>query len=113
MGLKFNEETSEVLRLEHSCVCCTETWTVRKVNQDYLESFGSVLLEKDGEDQLDRSYKERRSIAKNHGGVEYAIHTINGRKANWIGHILRGNCLLNHVTEERIEGGTEVTRKNT
>jgi len=39
-------------------VCGTETWTVRKVNQDYLESFGSVLLEKDGEDQLDRSCEE-------------------------------------------------------
>jgi len=36
-------------------VCGTETWAVRKVNQDYLERFGSVLLEKDGENQLDRS----------------------------------------------------------
>jgi hypothetical protein len=26
------------------------------------------------------------------------------RKANWIGHILRRDCLLKHVTEEKIEG---------
>jgi hypothetical protein len=39
-------------------LCGNETGTVRKVNQEYLESFGSVLLEKDGEDQLDRSCEE-------------------------------------------------------
>jgi hypothetical protein len=29
--------------------------------------------------------------------------TIKERKANWIGHILRMNCLLKHVKEGRIE----------
>jgi hypothetical protein len=32
------------------------------------------------------------------------VHTIKRRKANWIGHILRRNCLLKHVTEAKIEG---------
>jgi hypothetical protein len=31
------------------------------------------------------------------------VHTIKRRKANRIGHILRRNCLLKHVTEEKIE----------
>ena len=31
------------------------------------------------------------------------------RKANWIGHILRRNCLLRHVVEVKIEGRIEVT----
>ena len=31
------------------------------------------------------------------------------RKANWIGHILRRNCLLQRVTEGKIQGGIEVT----
>jgi len=31
------------------------------------------------------------------------------RKANWIGHILRRNCPLKHVTEGKIEGRIEVT----
>ena len=31
-------------------------------------------------------------------------HTIEMRKANRIGHVLRTNCLLKHVTERAIEG---------
>jgi hypothetical protein len=31
------------------------------------------------------------------------------RKASWIGHILRTNCLLQRVTEGKIQGGIEVT----
>jgi hypothetical protein len=36
-------------------------------------------------------------------------HEISKRKANWIGHILRRNCLLQQVIEGKIKGGTEVT----
>jgi hypothetical protein len=36
-------------------------------------------------------------------------HEILKRKANWIGHILRRNCLLQRVTEGKIQRGTEVT----
>jgi hypothetical protein len=38
-----------------------------------------------------------------------SLHTIKRRKANWIGHILRRNCLLKHVIEGKIEGRIEVT----
>jgi hypothetical protein len=31
------------------------------------------------------------------------------RKANWIDHTLRRNCLLKHVSEGQIEGSVEVT----
>ena len=27
------------------------------------------------------------------------LHTVKGRKADWMGRILRGNCLLKHVSE--------------
>jgi hypothetical protein len=37
------------------------------------------------------------------------VHTIKRRKANWIGHILRRNCLLKHVIEGKLERRTEVT----
>ena len=37
------------------------------------------------------------------------LHEICKRKANWIGHILRRNCLLKRVTEGKIQGGIEVT----
>ena len=36
------------------------------------------------------------------------VHTVNRRKANWIGHILRRNCLLLHVIEGKIEGRIEM-----
>ena len=36
------------------------------------------------------------------------LHEISKRKANWIGHILRRNCLLQRVIEGKIKGGTEV-----
>jgi hypothetical protein len=36
------------------------------------------------------------------------LHTIKRRKANWIGHILRRNCLLKHVIEEKFEGKLEM-----
>jgi hypothetical protein len=37
------------------------------------------------------------------------LHTIKRRKANWIGHILRRNCLLKHVIEGTLEGRIEMT----
>jgi hypothetical protein len=66
-----------------------------------------VVLEKDREDQLDRwcekevllTVKEQRNI----------IHEISKRKANWIGHILCRNCLLQQVIEGNIKGWMEVT----
>jgi hypothetical protein len=36
------------------------------------------------------------------------LREIRKRKANWIGHILRRNCLLQRVTERKIQGGIEV-----
>jgi hypothetical protein len=37
------------------------------------------------------------------------LHEIRKRKANWIGHILRRNCLLKRVIEGMIQEGIEVT----
>jgi hypothetical protein len=37
------------------------------------------------------------------------LNTIKRRKANWIGHVLRRNCLLKHVTEGKLEGRIEMT----
>jgi hypothetical protein len=43
--------------------------------------------------------KEQRNI----------LHEIHKQKANWIGHILRRNCLLQQVIEGNIKGEIEVT----
>jgi hypothetical protein len=37
------------------------------------------------------------------------LREIRKRKTNWIGHILRRNCLLQRVIEGKIQGGIEVT----
>ena len=42
-------------------------------------------------------------------GQRNILHEIRKRKANWIGHILRRNCLLQRVIEGKIKGGIEVT----
>jgi hypothetical protein len=51
--------------------------------------------------------KEQRNI----------LHEIRKRKAKWIDHILRRNCLLQRVTEGKIQGRGDIsgmkTRKKT
>ena len=37
------------------------------------------------------------------------LHEIRKRKANWIGHILHRNCLLEQVMEGKIKGEMDVT----
>jgi hypothetical protein len=39
------------------------------------------------------------------------LHEIRKRKANWICHILRRNCLLKQVIEGKIKGEKEVRRR--
>jgi len=85
-----------------------ETWTPGSVDQKHLESFEMWCwrrMEKiswtdhvRNEDVLLR-VKEQRNI----------LHEVRKRKANWIGHILRRNCLLQWVIEGKIKGGIEVT----
>ena len=48
---------------------------------------------------VDKEAKEQRNI----------LHEIRKRKANWIGHILRRNCLLQRVIKGKIQGWIEVT----
>jgi len=61
-----------------------------------------MVLEKVGEDQLDRSCENRvLYTVKAEGNILYARKRM---KANCNGHILRCNCHLNHI----IEGDTEI-----
>jgi hypothetical protein len=84
-----------------------EMWALWKIDQKYLESFemwcwrGMEISRTDcvrNEEILHR-VKEQRNI----------LHTIKRRKDNWIGHILRRNCLLKHVIEGKLEGRIEMT----
>jgi hypothetical protein len=81
-------------------------WTLQKVDQKYLESFETWCWRRieiswtdpvRNEDVVER-VKEGRNILK----------TIKRGKANSIACILRWNCLLQHVTEGKIDGSVEV-----
>jgi hypothetical protein len=48
--------------------------------------------------EVSLTVKEQRNI----------LHEISTRKANWIGHILHRNCLLQQVIEGKIKEGIEV-----
>ena len=54
IGLKFEEETSKMLHLEHGFIWC---WNLDASGSrsEIPGKFWNVVLEKDGEDQLDRS----------------------------------------------------------
>ena len=39
------------------------------------------------------------------------LREVRKRKANWIGHVLRRNCLLKQVIEGKIKGEMEVIRR--
>jgi hypothetical protein len=81
-----------------------ETWTLRTGDQKQLESFEMECwrrMEKiswtdrvRNEGALFR-VKEQRNI----------LHEIRKRKAKWIVHILRRNCLLQRVIEGTLHGG--------
>jgi hypothetical protein len=86
-----------------------EAWTLRKVDQKYLESFEMCWrrMEKISwtdcvrNEEVFHRVKEERNI----------LQTIKRRKAIWICHILCRNCLLKHIIEGKIEGRVEVMEK--
>ena len=85
-----------------------ETWTLRAVDRKHLESSEMWCwrrMEKISwtdhvrNEEVLLTVEEQRNI----------LHEIRKQKANWIGHILRRNCLLQRVIEGKIKGGIEVT----
>ena len=88
----------------------TEIWTLRAVDHKHLgssEMWCWRRMEKISWTGHVRNVEmlvgvnEQRNI----------LNEIRKRKANWIGHILRRNCLLKQVIEGKIKGDIEVTRR--
>jgi hypothetical protein len=91
-----------------------ETWTLRKAEQKYLESFEMWCWRR--MEKFSWTDRVKSAEVLHRAGKERNIlHTVKSRKANWIGHILPRNCLQKHVIEgkirERICDGK--TRKKT
>jgi hypothetical protein len=85
-----------------------ETWTLRAVDQKHLKGFEMWCWRRMDKiswpdhvinEEVLLRVKEQRNIP----------HEISKQKANWIGQILRRNCLLQQVIEGKIKGGIEVT----
>ena len=66
-----------------------------------------MILDKDGEDKLGRSCW--KIVLKRVQAESNILHTTERTKTKWIGHILRRNCLIQHVIFRKIGKGIEVT----
>jgi hypothetical protein len=73
-----------------------ETWTLRKVDQKYLESFEMYWRRMEKIRWTDYVKNKVLHRVKKERNI---LHTIKGRKANWMGHIFNGKCLLKHITD--------------
>jgi hypothetical protein len=105
--LKFEEETSEMLHLDMA-LYGAETWTLRAVDHKHLESFEMWCWRRmEKISWTDHVRKEEVLLTVNE--LRNILHEI--RKATWIGHILHKNCHLKQVTDGKIKGQIEVTRR--
>jgi len=85
-----------------------ETWTIRVVDQKHLESFEMRYWRKmEKISWTDHVRNEEVLLRVNE--QRNILHEISKRKANWIGHILCRNCLLQRVIEGKLKGAIEVT----
>jgi ribosomal 50S subunit-associated protein YjgA (DUF615 family) len=78
-----------------------EPWTLRAVNQKHLESFEMWCWKRIEKINL-TDHVRNKEVVKEQKNI---LHEISKRKTNWIGHILRRNCLLQRVIEGKIKGG--------
>ena len=71
-----------------------------------------MVLEENGEDKWSEKVTSEE-IFKRLGEVRTLLNNIICRKANWIGHILRRNCLLHHVIEGQVMKAKGIGRRRT
>ena len=75
-----------------------ETWTLRATDRKHLESFEMWCWRRmEKISWTDHVRNEEVLLRVNEQRI--ILHEIIKRKANWIGHILRRNCLLKQVIE--------------
>ena len=86
-----------------------ETWTLRAPDQKYLESFEMWCWRR--MEKISWTDHVRKEVLLRVNEKRNILHEIRKGTANWIGHILRRNCLLNQVIEGKIKGEMEVARR--
>lgn len=103
----FGEGIDKMLYLKH-CSMWSETWTLRKLEKKCSEGFKMWCWW--------RIIKVYGHGGKWRGSNESRLEEVDPKQSssevsNWIGHILRRNCLLHEVIEETLEGSLGVRRK--
>ena len=87
-----------------------ETWALRATDQKSLESFEMWCWRRmEKISWTDHVRNEEVLLLVNE--QRNILHEIRKRKANLIGHILRRNCLVKQIIEEKIKGQIEETRR--
>ena len=87
-----------------------ETWTLRTIDQKRLESF-EMWCWRRMEKMSWTDHVRNEEVLLRVNEQKNILHEIRKRKTNWIGHILRRNCLLQQVIEGKIKGQIEVKRR--
>jgi hypothetical protein len=94
----------------NTTVWSTVTRTVSLQPQHYGDlTFGITLVEWRRMEKINWRNMRNEKVLLRVKEQRNILHEICKRKANWIGRILRRNCLLQRVTEGKIQGGIEVT----
>jgi hypothetical protein len=89
-GFRF-KKTVLILTFYLRYIIYTETHSVPYPSVKFLCCLKKTIL---------TDYVKNQELLRNVKGTRRNIlHKINHKKANWIGHILRRNCLLRQVTE--------------
>jgi hypothetical protein len=71
--------------------------------------FSNVVLEKLEKISLSDHVRKEEEVLLRVKEQRNVLHEISKWKANWIGHILRRNCLLQQAVGGKTKGGIEVT----
>jgi hypothetical protein len=86
-----------------------ETWTLRVTDQKHLESCEMWCWRRMEISRTDHVRNEEVLLRINE--QRNILHEIIKWRANWIGHIIRRNCLLKQVIEGKIKVQIELTRR--
>jgi len=87
-----------------------KTWTLRAADRKHLESF-EMWFWRRVEKISWTDHVRNEEVLLRVSEQRNILNEIGKRKANWIGHILRRNCLLKQVIEGKIKGEMEVRRR--
>jgi len=81
-----------------------ETWTLQAVDQKHLESVEMWCWRRMDKISWTDHVRNKKVLirVKEQRNI---LHEISKQKANWIGNILRRNCLLQRVFEGKRKGG--------